>query len=191
MMKILTTTLILLAFIAPILKNTESTQAATTEYNCVRATPEPIVKKSTFPNTKFVLKKIDPYGQAIPNGLETVIFKNGDRLEIANSGCEMFTLNFRFETSQIDGKIKGKKYLYNRSAWLMNQILPGLKSSSLNLTGGITALKKYSAKQISPKIGKEIDYGGSEIRSVVKLVQVKQLTNKKVLVEILFYSGPL
>jgi hypothetical protein len=190
MMKILTTTLILLAFIAPILKNTEPTQAATTEYNCVRATPEPIVKKSVFPNTKFVLKKIDDYGQAIPNGLETVIFKNGDRLDITNSGCEMFTLNFRFETSQLTGKMKDNKYLYNRSAWLMSQMLPGLKPS-LDITGGIAALKKYAAKQINPKIDKEIDYGDREIRSVVRLSQIKQLPNKKVLVEILFYYGPL
>jgi hypothetical protein len=189
-MKIITRILILLAFIAPILKNTETTQAETTPYNCARPTPEPIVKKSIFPNTKFILKKIDRYGQAIPNGLETVIFKNGDRLDISNSGCEIFTLNFRFETSQLTGKMKDNKYLYNRSAWLMSQILPGLKPS-LNLTGGIAALKKYAAKQISPEIGKEIDYGNPEIRSVVRLSQIKQLPNKKVVVEILFYYGPL
>jgi hypothetical protein len=189
-MKIITTILILLAVITPILNHTEITQAETTPYNCVRATPEPIVKKSVFPNTKFVLKKIDRYGQAILNGLETVIFKNGDRLDITNSGCEMFTLNFRFETSQIDGKMKDNKYLYNRSAWLMSQILPGIKPS-LDLTGGIAALKKYAAKQTSPEIGKEIDYGNPEIRSVVRLSQIKQLPNKKVMVEILFYYGPL
>jgi hypothetical protein len=190
MMKIITTILILLAVITPILNHTETTQAETTPYNCARPTPEPIVKKSIFPNTKFILKKIDRYGQAIPNGLETVIFKNGDRLDITNSGCEMFTLNFRFETSQLTGNMKDKKYLYNRSAWLMSQILPGLKPS-IDLNGGIAALKKYAAKQVNPEIEKEIEYANSEMRSVVKLAQVKQLANKKVLVEILFYYGPL
>jgi hypothetical protein len=191
MMKILTTILIFLAFINLTLKNTEPTQAATTQYDdCIRSTPIPIVKKSIFPNTKFVLRKIDNYGQAIPKGIETVIFNNGDRLDITNSGCEMFVLNFRFETSQIDGKMKDKKYLYNRSAWLMSQILPGLKPS-INLNGGIIALKKYAAKQISPEIGKEIEYSNSEIRSVVKLSEIKQLPNKKVVVEILFYYGPI
>jgi hypothetical protein len=189
-MKIITTILILLAFIAPILNNTETTHAETTQYNCVRATPTPIVKKSVLPNSKFVLKKIDNYGQAIPNGIETVIFNNGDRLTIKNDGCEFITLRFRFETSQISGKMKDKKYLYNRSAWLMGQILPGIKTS-LDLNGGIKALRKYAAKQVSPEIGKEIDYGDPEIRSVVKLSQIEQLPNKKVVVEILFYYGPL
>jgi hypothetical protein len=192
MMKILTTILIFIAFINLTLKNTEPIRAATTQYNnCTRSTPIPIVKRSIFPNTKFVLRKIDNYGQDNPKGIETVIFNNGDRLDITNSGCEMFALNFRFETSQIDAKkMKDKKYLYNRSAWLMGQILPGIKAS-LDLKGGITALKNYAAKQISPEIGKEIDYGDPEIRSVVKLSEIKQLPNNKVAVAILFYYGPL
>jgi hypothetical protein len=190
MMKTLTKILVLLAFIAPILRDDRAIQAGTITSNCVRSTPTAIVKKSVFPKTKFILKKIDDDGQAIPTGIETVIFNNGDRLNIINSGCEMFSLKFRFETSQIDRKMKDKKYLYNRSAWLMTQVLPGLKSS-LNLTGGITALKNYGAKQISPEIGKEIDYGDPEIRSVVKISKIEQLPNNKLAVEILFYYGPL
>ncbi len=189
-MKILTTILIFLAFIDPIFINTQTTQAATTQYNCARPIPEPIVKKSIFPNTKFVLRRIDEDGRAIPSGIETVIFNNGDRLDITNAGCEMFTLNFRFETIQLSGKMKDKNYLYNRSAWLMSQILPGLKPS-INLTGGIAALKKYAAKQIGHEIGQEIVYSNGEMRSVVSLSQIKQLPNKKVVVEILFYYGPL
>jgi hypothetical protein len=191
MMKTLTKILVLLAFIAPILRDDRATQAGTIPFNCARSTPTAIVKKSIFPKTKFVLKKIDDDGQAIPTGIETVIFNNGDRLDITNSGCEMFSLKFRFETSQMKtGKMKDKKYLYNRSVWLMDRVLPGLKSS-LNLTGGITALKKYAAKQISPEIGKEIDYGDPEIRSVVKISKIEQLPNNKFAVEILFYYGPL
>jgi hypothetical protein len=189
-MKILTTFLVILAFVNPIFKNAEATQAATKQYNCARPIPSSIVNKSVYPKTKFVLKKINDLGQSIPEGIETVIFKNGDRLDISNSGCEMFALNFRFETSQIGGKTKDNKYLYNRSAWLMSQILPGLKPS-INLKGGIAALKKYAAKQTNPEIGKEISYGDREIRSVVKLREIKQLPNQKVVMEILFYYGPL
>jgi hypothetical protein len=189
-MKIFATILIFLALIEPIFKNTQPSNAAPTKYNCARPIPSLIVKKAVYPNTKFVLKKINDLGQSIPEGIETVIFKNGDRLDITNSGCEMFTLNFRFETSRIAGKMKNNKYLYDRSAWLMSQILPGLKPS-INLNGGIEALKKYAAKQTNPEIGKEISYGGREIRSVVNLREIKQLANKKVVMEILFYYGPL
>jgi hypothetical protein len=157
--------------------------------DCVRSVPTPIIKKTVFPKTSFRLKKIDELGQAIATGTETVQFNNGDRLTITNTGCEYFTLRFRFETSRVDRRqISNTQYLYRRSAWLMRQTLPGLR---LNLTRGITALEKYAAQSPQPDLDQEIDYGGQEIRSVVKLVKVQPLSKQKTVVEVLFYDGPL
>jgi hypothetical protein len=95
---------------------------------CVRSTPTPIVKKSVFPNTSFVLKKTNNRGLIISEGIETVKLNNGDRLTITNSGCEFLTLNFRFETNRRSKNSQDPKYLYQRSARLMRQIVGGLNS---------------------------------------------------------------
>src|ERR1051326_6096260 len=62
--------------------------------DCVRGTPEPVVKKNIFPKTTFQLQA---------DGLtayETVDFDNGDKLIITNAGCEYYVLTFRFETAR-------------------------------------------------------------------------------------------
>jgi hypothetical protein len=178
------------AIVHPISETTMKNKADTNQFDCVRPVPESVVKKSVFPQSKFVLKKVDDNGQAILNGIETVLFKNGDQLKITNSGCEFVTLNFKFQISQVLKERKNTKYLYNRSILLMRSILPGI-DSPINLREGIAALQSYSSKNPHPQIDTEIDYGNPEIRSVVKLVEAKQLTNKKFTVEILFYYGPL
>jgi hypothetical protein len=182
--------MVLLAAVMMPLSPMSAMQTAPAEkFDCVRSVPTPIIKKTVFPKTSFRLEKIDELGQAIATGTETVQFNNGDRLTITNTGCEYFTLRFRFETSRVARQqISNTQYLYRRSAWLMRQTLPGIH---LNLTRGITALEKYAAQSSKPDLDQEIDYGGQEIRSVVKLVEVKSLPNRKVAVEILFYSGPL
>jgi hypothetical protein len=192
-MNILNAALVLLIFttpVQPIPKNILKKFADMTPFDCVRPIPKPIVKKSVFPSSKFVLNFFDDHGQAIPKGTETVLFKNGDQLKITNSGCEFVTLNFTFQTNQVSEKTKDNKYLYNRSAVLMRNILRGI-DSPINLRRGIVALENYASVNSDPQMDTEIDYGNPEIRSVVKLVNVKQLPNKKSVVEILFYYGPL
>jgi hypothetical protein len=159
-------------------------------FDCARPIPTPLVKKSVFPNTRFVLNKLKQNGLAIPEGIETIRLKNGDQLEITQSGCEFVSINFRFQTSSLSGKRTDAKYLYQQSARLMRQILPGVRSP-IFLQRGILALEKAATQKIPPAIDKELDYGNPDIRSVVKLATVQQLTNKKRVVEILFYYGPL
>ncbi len=158
--------------------------------DCVRPIPTPLVKKSVFPNTRFVLNKLKENGLAIPEGMETIRLKNGDQLEITQSGCEFVTIKFRFQTSLLSGKRTDARYLYNQSARMMRQISPGVRSP-IFVQRGILALERAATKKIPPAIDKELDYGNPDIRSVVKLMTVQRLANKKRVVEILFYYGPL
>jgi hypothetical protein len=157
---------------------------------CVRSIPVPIVRKSVFPNTSFVLNKIDNNGLIVPEGIETVKLNNGDRLTITNSGCESFALTFRFETNRLTGKTKDPKYWYRRSAGMMKQIVNGL-NSPIDLKQGIVTLENYGAKNSQPKLDTEIEYGGLDTRSAVKLSEVKKAANGRTIVEVLFYYGPL
>lgn len=164
-----------------LVKNEPSSQI-----ECARAIPKSIVNKSIFPNTKFVLKKD---ANRVPYGLETLRFNNGDKLVITHTGCESYILNFQFETSQFAADITDTKYWFARSIQLMRQTEKGIETPT-QIHKGIQALKKYS-KTERPEIGKEIDYGGKDIRSVVSLIEVKKLENKKFVVTVNFYDGPL
>jgi hypothetical protein len=73
---------------------------------------------------------------------------------------------------------------------LMKQIVNGL-NSPLNLKTGIAALENYSAKNPQPQLGTEINYGGRDIRSTVRLGEITTAANGKTIVKILFYYGPL
>jgi hypothetical protein len=72
-------------------------------FECVRAEPEPVVKKNIYPKTEFRLEtnKEFPFQKL---GYETVEFKNGDKLLIEHVGCENYTLIFRFETKRFTAK---------------------------------------------------------------------------------------
>jgi hypothetical protein len=158
---------------------------------CARSTPTPIVKKSVFPNTSFVLKKTNNRGLVISEGIETVKLNNGDRLTITNSGCEFLTLNFRFETNRRPQHPKHSQYLYQRSARLMRQIVGGL-NSPIDLQSGIIALENYGAKNARPELDTIIKYKSSiDFRSVVQLLDRPQPANGKERIEVLFYYGPL
>jgi hypothetical protein len=158
---------------------------------CPRPTPIPIVKQKVFPNSHFVLKKFDNKGQIIYTGVEVVKLNNGDRLTITNSGCEFLTLNFRFETNRRPKHSQDPKYLYQRSARLMRQIVGGL-NSPIDLQAGIVALENYGAKNARPQLDTIIEYQSSiDFRSVVQLVDRPQPANGRERIEVLFYYGPL
>jgi hypothetical protein len=156
------------------------------QIECVRAMPKPIVKKAVFPNTKFRLKRSD----YVPIGFETVRFNNGDKLIITHSGCESYIFDFEFETSRFAADVTDTRYWFARSIQLMQQTEKGIDRAS-NIERGIKALERYARTSKQPSIGQEIDYGGEDIRSTVRLVEVKKLGNKKFLVKINFYYGPL
>ncbi|WP_310481842.1 hypothetical protein [Chamaesiphon sp. VAR_48_metabat_403] len=157
------------------------------QIECARAIPTPIVKKAIFPNIKFVLI---PDLDRVPIGMETVRFNNGDRLIITNTGCESYIFNFQFETSRFAADINNSKYWYDRAVQLMRQVKPGIEVQS-NIDRGIQALENYRNANNRLEIGKEINYGGEDIRSVVKLVEVQKTGTKKFLVTVNFYYGPL
>jgi hypothetical protein len=157
---------------------------------CVRAVPKPIVKKRVFPNTKFSLIREQQSGYTIATGIETIELVNGDRLTITNTGCEYVTLVFEFDTNRIErSKINDRRYLYRRSAWLMKQVRSGL-NSPLDLQRGIAALEKY-ADTPQPQLDKEIDYGGADMRSIVRLESVQYLRTNEIGAKIIFSFGPL
>jgi hypothetical protein len=175
---------------APVSQPIETQEQRIAQDACVRSIPTPIVKKSVFPNTSFVLKKTIESGWIVAEGIEKVKFNNGDRLLIMNSGCESFAIAFHFETNRLIGNLNDPKYLYRRSAGLMKQILKGL-NSPIDLKQGIVALENYEAKNSEPKLDTEIEYGGFDIRSAVKLGEVKKAANGRTIVQVLFYYGPL
>jgi hypothetical protein len=157
------------------------------QIECARSIPTPIVKKAVFPNTKFALKTNT---DRVPIGTETVKFNNGDRLVITHTGCESYIFNFQFETSRFAADPSNSKYWYDRAVRLMRQARSGIEVQS-NIDKGIQALTNYRNTNNRLEIGKEIDYGGRDIRSVVKLVEVKKTGTKKFLVTVNFYYGPL
>ncbi len=157
------------------------------QIECARAIPQPIVKKAVLPNTKFdLITDTD----RVPIGKETVRFNNGDRLLITHTGCESYIFNFQFETSRFAADITDSKYWYDRAVRLMRQARSGIEVQS-NIDKGIQALANYQNTNNRPEIGQKIDYGGRDIRSVVKLVEVKKIGTKKFLVTVDFYYGPL
>ena len=159
-------------------------------FSCSRAIPKSIVKQSVFPNSSFVLKQLDSNGNNIPVGIETVRFANGNKLMIENGGCENFTLVFRFETDFQGAKLTERRYWFKRVVKLMRQIEPGLKPPTI-IPQGIQALAAYIAKNQDLQLDREIDYGGSDIRSIVMIRKIERRSDRKVLLEISFTNGPL
>lgn len=158
-------------------------------FECVRAEPEPIIKKEVFPKTTFRLEK----NKEFPHqnlGYETVEFENGDKLLIENVGCENYTLIFHFETDRFTGKTDDVRFWYKTAAELIAQVNKGTNEPYL-IKSGLKALNSYIKKNEQLKFAEEIDFGGSEIREVVTFNEIKKLKNDKVEIIISFGAGPL
>ena len=158
-------------------------------FECVRAAPEPIIKKEVFPQTTFLRRKSKsfPFNDI---AFETVKFKNGEKLIIEHAGCENYTLIFRFETNRYKGKSGGARFWYKTAVELMRQAKKGFGSNYL-LDNGIKALSSYLKNNKTLKYDEEISFGAEEIRDVVSLSQVKKLKGNKYEVELSFGTGPL
>ncbi|ANH81776.1 hypothetical protein A8C56_12985 [Niabella ginsenosidivorans] len=157
--------------------------------NCTRGTPTPVVKKSVYSNARFILKKDSL------TGIETVSLKNNDRLTITNTGCEYYTLIFRFETSAFSQDSVSKAYWFKAGSMLMKSILKGL-DAPINLKKGIDKLdhiiKKDSVTHYQNlSYEKEIDFGAGDIRSIIVVEPVQWLDNGISAVTISFSVGPL
>ena len=94
----------------------------TIQTGCARGVAEPIIKKTIYPKTTFVLQP-----DSI-TGIETVILDNGDKLIIKNWGCEYYVLTFRFETSRFLKDTTDLNFWFKSAGDLMRDILVGLQS---------------------------------------------------------------
>jgi len=159
-------------------------------FECVRATPESIVKKKIFPKTKFTLRKNEEFPFQ-PIGFETVEFDNGDNLTIENTGCENFTLIFYFETSRFSGKTDDARFWYRAAARLIEQTRKGLIDDTTLVRNGTKALNSYIKKNKTLKFDEEISFGGTVIREIVTLGEVEKLKNGRYKIELSFGIGPL
>ena len=173
--------------------NDNSNQNKTTNdenaFECVRSEPAPIIKKSVFPNTIFRLKKNKEY--PFQNlGYETVTFTNGDKLLIENIGCENYTLIFHIQTSRFLGKEDDARFWYKTAAQIMAQVNKGISDPYITKIG-LKALNTYIKKNKKLKFDMEIDFGGSVIRSVVTLNEIKKIKNNRVEIVLSFGTGPL
>lgn len=159
-------------------------------FECVRATPESILKKKHFVESNFTLRKNEEYPFQML-GFETAKFKNGDKLMIENIGCENYTLVFRFETERFSGKIDDATYWYQTALQLIEQTRKGIADETNLVKNGTKAISSYIRKNRKPTFDEEIDFGGKEIRSVVTISKPIKRSENNVEVEVSFGTGPL
>jgi hypothetical protein len=159
------------------------------EMDCVRGAAEPIIKKSVFPNSEFVLQpdKI--------TGIETVQFENGDKLIIKNWGCESYCLTFRFETSRFQDDTTNIQFWFKKSVLLMSEIQNGL-DCPIDIEKGTHALINFIDNDLpndyaNLKLKNEVDFGGEEIRDYVAIDRIQKINEKVFAVEISYVTGPL
>jgi hypothetical protein len=153
--------------------------------DCVRGQAEPIIKKTVFPNTKFILQ---------PDSLtaiETVNFDNGDKVTIRNWGCEYYVLTFRFETSRFQADTKAMKYWYVTTYRILNEMQKGI-DAPVDIEKGLQALNRHISKNVFDlKLQTEIDFAGDEIREFITVEQIEKLTDNKFAITVSFTTGPL
>lgn len=170
-------------------KMAETTTVQDLRDNCVRGQAEPIIKKNYYPNTTFVLQADSL------TAIETVTFDNGDKLTIKNWGCEYYMLTFRFETSRFQDDTSNIQYWYKKTVLLVSEIYKGL-DAPIDIKKGIDKLINHIDLDMlnnyaNLKFGKEIDFGGDEIRDFVTVEKVEKLTDKAFAITVSFATGPL
>ncbi len=163
--------------------------ALTPVTDAVRGQAEKIFKPSFFPNSTFVL-----LGDSV-TGIETTQLDNGDKLILTNCGFEYFTLAFRFETTRIQKDTSDIPFWCRKAIEMMQSIEPGL-NSPLNIKRGTNKFLEFldgdaQNNYASVVLGKQIDYGGDEIRTFVWLNRIEKIDDKWIAIEISYSMGPL
>ncbi len=157
--------------------------------DCVRGQATPIIKKAFFPKTVFTLQADSL------TAIETVNFKNGDKLIITNCGCEYFTLLFRFETSRFIHDTSNILFWYQKVVLLMRELYKGL-DAPINIKKGIAKLNNFMVldkpnQYANLKLGHEVDFGDMDLRNYVTVEQIEKLAFKMFAITISFTVGPL
>ena len=153
--------------------------------DCVRGQAEPIIKKTVFPNTKFILQP-----DSI-TAIETVNFNNGDIVTIRNWGCEYYVLTFRFETSRFQADTTAMKYWYVTTYRLLKEMKHGI-DAPVDIEKGLQALNNHISKNLSDlQLETEIDFADHGFQQYIIVEQIEKLTNKKFAITVSFATGPL
>lgn len=159
-------------------------------FECVRAVPKAITRKTIYPKTTSRLEKNEEF--PFQNlGYETVEFRNGDKLLIEHLGCKNYTLVFRFETARFPGKISDAKYWYQTGLQLIEQTSKGIADESRLVANGTRALRSYIRKNKKLELDEVIEFGGKEIRSAVTVGKPIKRSGNNVEMEISFGIRPL
>lgn len=151
--------------------------------DCVRALPEPVLKKAVFPAARFQLDK------ARREGTETAQLGNGTRLRIRHWGCEYYTLTFRFE-GQLSPAPADLRAWYRQAAALLRQTAPGLDAPVHPLQAA-AALTHAAAAKAAPALNQELHYAGEDIRETVTLEKARQTGPGGYSLELTVAVGPL
>lgn len=172
-----------------VVQSTSKTDTLKPVTDAVRGQAERILKPLFFPNSTFVL-----LGDSI-TGIETAQLKNGDKLILTNCGFEYFTLSFRFETSRIQRDTTDLPFWSRQAIEMMQGIEPGL-DSPLDIRLGTKKFQEFldgeaKINYANMALGKEIDYGGEEIREFVWLKRIERIDAERTAIEINYSMGPL
>ncbi|WP_158827417.1 hypothetical protein [Mucilaginibacter lacusdianchii] len=162
---------------------------AVTDDECPKGAAEPVLKKSVFPDARFVLQPDHR------TGIETLTLKDGDKLTIKQSGCEYYILTFQFETSHFAADTTDITYWSEVTLSLMRNINKGLDTfldtnEALNkLSARIEKAKANTADKLV--LGDEIDFGGPDPRQYLIIERISQLADQRYILEVSLYYGPI
>lgn len=156
---------------------------------CTRARAEPIIKKEYYPNSTFDLQADSL------TAIEKVQFDNGDKLTIKNWGCEYYDLTFIFETTNFQRDTADLRFWYQASMQLVTSMLAAI-DAPIDIKRGLAFLESYYLADEKNnfqnlKLGEELDFGQSIIRSFVVLDRIELINNNEYGVTISFVKGPL
>lgn len=151
--------------------------------DCVRAEPEPVLKKVVYPNEIF---QRQPDGNAV----ETTDLANNDRLLIYHKGCEYYWLTFRFETSRFQADTTDVPYWMDKAVGFMRDIRKGL-DAGVDTDNGTDAIALLLKENKTPALSEEIVFQEGSIRSAATLDRIQKIDDRRYAIEISFFTGPL
>ena len=170
-------TVVTAAYVANLVEND------TTANDCVRAEPEPVLKKASYPNEIFQRK---PDGSAI----ESTDLANNDRLIIYHKGCEYYWLTFRFETSRFQADTTDVPYWMDKAVGFMRDIRKGL-DAGVDVDNGTEAIALLLKENKTAELTEEIVFEEGSIRSAATLDRIQKIDDRRYAIEISFFTGPL
>ena len=127
-------------------------------------------------------------------GIETLKL-NGDQVTITQSGCEYFTLKFRFETSRFKADTTNVPYWSNAALTFMRKLNKGL-DVPLHIALALDKLyariaQDRSTAQKMLELGEEIEFGGADPREYLVIERISRLADQRFAVKLSLSYGPM